>query len=85
MHIHTFFASHFYFKLNGLVWKYNSKKLVILTFFLFLFFYQFGNKVEFLWRLARAYSDMFYLTNDAEEKKNYATNGKISFCYKKNI
>ncbi|XP_073483735.1 regulator of microtubule dynamics protein 2 [Aquarana catesbeiana] len=37
---------------------------------------KFGNKVEFLWRLARAYSDMFYLTNDAEEKKNYVTNGK---------
>ncbi|KAM9315382.1 regulator of microtubule dynamics protein 2 [Gastrophryne carolinensis] len=37
---------------------------------------KFGNKVEFLWRLARAYSDMFYLTNDVEEKKNYAANGK---------
>ncbi|XP_068088245.1 regulator of microtubule dynamics protein 2 [Hyperolius riggenbachi] len=37
---------------------------------------KFGNKVEFLWRLARAYSDMFFLTNDAEEKKNYAANGK---------
>ncbi|KAM5164389.1 regulator of microtubule dynamics protein 2 [Mantella aurantiaca] len=37
---------------------------------------KYGNEAEFLWRLARAYSDMFYLTTDAEEKKNYVTNGK---------
>ncbi|XP_075452592.1 regulator of microtubule dynamics protein 2 [Ascaphus truei] len=37
---------------------------------------KFGNKVEFLWRLARAYGDMFDMTDDVEEKKNYADNGK---------
>nr|XP_056709129.1 regulator of microtubule dynamics protein 2 [Euleptes europaea] len=30
----------------------------------------------FLWRLARAYGDMFELTTDVEEKKNYASEGK---------
>ncbi|XP_063774125.1 regulator of microtubule dynamics protein 2 [Pseudophryne corroboree] len=37
---------------------------------------KYGNKVEFLWRLARAYSDMFFLTSNSEEKKGYASNGK---------
>ncbi|XP_069625115.1 regulator of microtubule dynamics protein 2 [Ranitomeya imitator] len=37
---------------------------------------KYGNKVEFLWRLARAYSDMFYLANNVEEKKTYAADGK---------
>ncbi|OCT79852.1 hypothetical protein XELAEV_18026663mg [Xenopus laevis] len=41
-----------------------------------LFSSYYGNKVEFLWRLTRAYGDMFDMTSDIEEKKNYAANGK---------
>ncbi|NP_001088016.1 uncharacterized protein LOC494707 [Xenopus laevis] len=37
---------------------------------------KYGNTVDFLWRLARAYGDMFDMTSDVEEKKNYAANGK---------
>ncbi|XP_004623463.1 regulator of microtubule dynamics protein 3 [Octodon degus] len=36
----------------------------------------YGNRQDFLWRLARAYSDMFELTEDMSEKKSYALNGK---------
>ncbi|XP_042334073.1 regulator of microtubule dynamics protein 2 isoform X1 [Sceloporus undulatus] len=38
---------------------------------------KYRNCAGFLWRLARAYGDMFMLTTDAEEKKNYASEGKL--------
>ncbi|XP_048830786.1 regulator of microtubule dynamics protein 3 [Brienomyrus brachyistius] len=37
---------------------------------------QFGENAEFLWRLARAYSDMYETTDDAEEKKAYMEQGR---------
>ncbi|XP_005043361.1 PREDICTED: regulator of microtubule dynamics protein 2 [Ficedula albicollis] len=33
--------------------------------------------VDFLWRLARAYGDLFEMTTDAEEKRKYVTDGKL--------
>ncbi|XP_030412982.1 regulator of microtubule dynamics protein 2 isoform X3 [Gopherus evgoodei] len=38
---------------------------------------KFGNHQGFLWRLARAYGDMFEMTADVEEKKKYVADGKI--------
>ncbi|XP_051500360.1 regulator of microtubule dynamics protein 3 [Myxocyprinus asiaticus] len=35
----------------------------------------YGDNVEFVWRLARAYSDMCETAHDREEKKNYAEQG----------
>ncbi|NXJ64491.1 RMD2 protein, partial [Rostratula benghalensis] len=32
---------------------------------------EYENSVDFLWRLARAYGDLFEMTTDAEEKKKY--------------
>lgn len=37
---------------------------------------QYGGRQDFLWRLARAYSDMCELAEEASEKKSYAQNGE---------
>ncbi|XP_036153369.1 regulator of microtubule dynamics protein 3 isoform X2 [Myotis myotis] len=36
----------------------------------------YGSRQDFLWRLARAYSDMCELAEEVSEKKSYAQNGK---------
>ncbi|XP_009584426.1 PREDICTED: regulator of microtubule dynamics protein 2-like [Fulmarus glacialis] len=38
---------------------------------------KYENCADFLWRLARAYGDLFEMTADAEEKRKYVTDGKI--------
>ncbi|RLV98681.1 hypothetical protein DV515_00010552 [Chloebia gouldiae] len=42
---------------------------------------KYGNSVDFLWRLARAYGDLFEMTTDAEEKRKYVTDGKRKNVY----
>ncbi|NWY66837.1 RMD2 protein, partial [Erithacus rubecula] len=37
--------------------------------------------VDFLWRLARAYGDLFEMTTDAEEKRKYVIDGKRKNIY----
>ncbi|XP_040407502.1 regulator of microtubule dynamics protein 2 isoform X2 [Cygnus olor] len=37
---------------------------------------KYENCVDFLWRVARAYGDMFEMTSDTEEKKKYVSDGK---------
>ncbi|XP_032208839.1 regulator of microtubule dynamics protein 2 isoform X4 [Mustela erminea] len=37
---------------------------------------KFRDEIEFIWRLARAYGDMYELSTNAQEKKHYANIGK---------
>lgn len=37
---------------------------------------QYADNVEFMWRLARAYSDMCVTADNREEKRNYAEQGE---------
>lgn len=37
---------------------------------------QFSEEIEFLWRLVRAYGDMYDLSTNTQEKKHYANVGK---------
>ena len=39
-------------------------------------FLQYVENKEFQWRLARAYNDMYEVTEDTEQKKLYAEQGK---------
>ncbi|NWT50602.1 RMD2 protein, partial [Erythrocercus mccallii] len=42
---------------------------------------KYENCVDFLWRLARAYGDLFEMTTDAEEKRKYFSNIRnLQFC-----
>lgn len=41
-----------------------------------VFFFQFRDEIEFIWRLARAYGDMCELSINTQEKKHYANIGK---------
>lgn len=41
-----------------------------------LFFRQYADQSDFLWRLARAHSDMCEITDDADEKRSYACDGR---------
>ncbi|NXN54066.1 RMD2 protein, partial [Rynchops niger] len=41
---------------------------------------EYENCVDFLWRLARAYGDLFEMTTDAEEKRKYVTDVQNCCC-----
>lgn len=42
----------------------------------FMLLLQYAEQKDFLWRLARAHSDMCELTDDADEKRSYAADGE---------
>lgn len=41
-----------------------------------MFLLQYADQKDFLWRLARAHSDMCEITEDVDEKRSYASDGK---------
>lgn len=41
-----------------------------------IFSFQFRDEIEFIWRFARAYGDMYELSTNTQEKKYYANIGK---------
>lgn len=41
-----------------------------------MLFSQYGDSREFLWRLARAYTDMYKFTEDKRDKRAYAHQGE---------
>lgn len=41
-----------------------------------LFPFQYRDEIEFIWRFARAYGDMYELSTNTQEKKHYANIGK---------
>lgn len=43
----------------------------------------YGSRQDFLWRLARAYSDMTELTEEESEKKSYALNGQNHYIWRR--
>ncbi|NXI38712.1 RMD2 protein, partial [Galbula dea] len=47
--------------------------------------YKYENCVDFLWRLARAYGDLFEMTADVEEKRKYVTDGRGQFLTRKKL
>ncbi|NXP31545.1 RMD2 protein, partial [Leiothrix lutea] len=46
---------------------------------------KYENCVDFLWRLARAYGDLFEMTTDAEEKRQYVTDALVKFSSRRNL
>ncbi|NXB45874.1 RMD2 protein, partial [Leucopsar rothschildi] len=46
---------------------------------------KYENRVDFLWRLARAYGDLFEMTTDAEEKRKYVTDALVKISKLRNL
>ncbi|KFR10542.1 Regulator of microtubule dynamics protein 2 [Opisthocomus hoazin] len=46
---------------------------------------KYENCVDFLWRVARAYGDLFEITTDAEEKRKYVTDALVKFSNPRNF
>ncbi|XP_008583349.1 PREDICTED: regulator of microtubule dynamics protein 2 [Galeopterus variegatus] len=57
-----------YLLFHNQIWLLVVKRLILLQ--------HFRDEIEFMWRFARAYGDMYELSTDAKEKKHYANIGK---------